>query len=79
MHTKLIKIGNSKGVRIPKEFLHGFTDDTQFQMKRDGNKLILIPAQPTREKWVEQMMKEAPSVEETFVLNDFDENEWEWK
>lgn len=77
METKLIRIGNSKGVRIPNQLLLGFDENTEFDIKKEGDRLILSPSKKSREHWVDQMKKELPETEE-FILNEFDENEWEW-
>jgi antitoxin MazE len=79
MKLKIVKIGNSKGVRIPKDYLRGFDEETFFELERDGDKLILSPAaSETRKEWVKQMRNEQPE-SEPFILNEFDEQDWEWK
>lgn len=77
METKLVKIGNSRGVRLPNQLLVDFEDDTSFTISRQGDSLVLSPKSNKRELWVTQMQKSRPE-ETDFTLNHFDENEWEW-
>jgi len=77
METKLIKIGNSKGVRLPKQLISDYDDHTSFDAKRDGDALILTPKKNKRVDWINQM-KKVKKEDSNFVLNDFDQNEWEW-
>lgn len=77
METKLIKIGNSRGVRLPSQLLLDFEENVEFEVKKEGDNLVLSPIKSSRAHWVEQMKKEKPD-ENDFVLNDFDQTEWEW-
>lgn len=51
MHANLVKIGNSKGVRLPKAVIEqaGIKDDIDMEIK-DG-KIILSSARPARTGW----------------------------
>ncbi len=77
MKLQLIKIGNSKGVRIPKEFLQGYGEDTRFDLRKVGDSLILSPTQ-SRSAWADQIKNEAPETV-PFLSRDFDDTEWVWK
>lgn len=77
MSVQIIKIGNSRGIRIPKEYLQGYEESTKFDLKKVGNSLILTP-KDSREMWVEQM-KNAQPEEVPFFENDFDKEEWVWE
>lgn len=78
MIVKLTKIGNSQGVRIPKDYLQGFLQGTAFELSREGDKLILSPKSVSRKNWVSQMKKVAHEGDDDFILNEFDEGEWQW-
>lgn len=43
MRTKIIPIGNSQGVRIPKVLLEGISLDAEVEVKRSQNGLTIIP------------------------------------
>ncbi|MFY0606242.1 MAG: AbrB/MazE/SpoVT family DNA-binding domain-containing protein [Cyclobacteriaceae bacterium] len=79
MIVKLTKIGNSKGVRIPKEFIEGLEEGAELDLSRKGDQLVLTPKIKSRKNWVEQIKQAEPDSENDFIINDFDDNEWEWK
>ena len=79
MKARLIRIGNSRGVRLAKPLLAeaGLTDDVEIQA-RDGA-LIITSAVVPRAGWAEAAahraaagMLDAPSATR------FDDEEWEW-
>ena len=51
MITRIIKIGNSQGIRIPKIILEqsGLTDEVELNVKR--NQLIIRPKKSVRQGW----------------------------
>jgi antitoxin MazE len=53
MKTGLVRIGNSKGLRIPKSLISqsGLQDEVEITLK--GNSLIIRPASNPREGWAE--------------------------
>lgn len=77
METKLIKIGNSKGVRLPSQLLGDFEVNTAFEITREGDSLILTPRKDKRAHWVDQM-KKLQANDSDFMLNEFDKNDWTW-
>jgi antitoxin MazE len=70
--TQIVKIGNSNGVRIPKEFLQSFlTKNVVIEQVNDS--LVISPVQSKitpRSKWNEILSKMKIENEEEF--NDFD-------
>jgi len=79
MKAKVIKIGNSKGVRLPKSTLElcNLTDEVDIEVGQNGE-LILRPAKKVRQNWEESFSNLAQKEPLDFVKNDFDEEEWEW-
>lgn len=83
--TRLIKIGNSQGIRIPRVLLDqiGLTGDLELEVQ--GNQLILRAAQRPREGWAEQFRAMAANQDD--ILRDprahstssWDEEEWVWE
>jgi antitoxin MazE len=82
--TKIVKIGNSRGIRIPKVLLDqvDFDDEVSLEIQQ-GNILIRSLAAP-RAGWEEQFRLMAvrhddvlPEGEE-FILTEWDEEEWHW-
>lgn len=83
MKTKLIRIGNSRGVRIPKPLLEqaGLEDEVELRVVDDG--IIIGAARLPRADWEdaarllhergEDGLLDAPTPTQ------FDAKEWEWK
>jgi antitoxin MazE len=84
MTTKLILIGNSKGVRIPKAMIQQFgldNGDIVLQAEEDG--LLIKPVKKPRAGWNEQFSKAVKNnkkmkEEVPYIQNNFDETEWTW-
>lgn len=85
MKTKLIRIGNSQGVRIPKPIIEeiGLTDE--IEMILEDNQIILRSPEQTRKGWNNAFEKMAEKEddqlldqEETEKPTEWDETEWTW-
>jgi antitoxin MazE len=82
--TKIVKIGNSQGIRIPKPILEqlGLTEDVELEILSD--QLIIRPAHPPRYGWEEQFEAMAEAGDDQLLDREFmsstewDEDEWEW-
>ncbi len=82
MKVKLIPIGNSKGIRIPKALLDqcGFGDAVDLEV-REGS-LVLRPAPSVRAGWDEAFKTMAADGDdrlEAWPAPAWDDSEWEWK
>lgn len=83
MRAELIRIGNSRGVRIPKPVIEqcGFGDVVELRVEND--RLIVSPERSVRQGWAEKF-RAAGQVEadelllESMQPNDFDSKEWRW-
>lgn len=53
MKTRLVQIGNSRGIRIPKTLIEqsGLKDDVEISLK--GDALVIRPVSHPREGWAE--------------------------
>lgn len=85
MKTKIIKIGNSKGIMLSKHLLaqYNFENEVEVVNKQEG--ILLKPLKgKAREGWAEQFERAINSGQqpENEMLegfsNDFDKNEWNW-
>lgn len=82
MKTRLVRIGNSKGIRIPKALIDqsGLQDEVEITLK--GNSLVIRPASNPREGWAEAFEEMARRGDDTLlddeVANEFDRTEWQW-
>lgn len=82
IRSKVINIGNSRGIRIPRPLLEqaGLTDEVELSV--EGNKLIIHAARQPRQDWDVQFSSMAETRDDR-LLDDltasrWDEEEWEW-
>jgi antitoxin MazE len=83
LRTELIRIGNSRGVRIPKPLIEqcGFTDVVELRVEND--RLIVSPERKVRQGWADAF-RAAEQVESDELLlenvppNKFDLKDWRW-
>lgn len=82
IRSKVVKIGNSRGIRIPHAILEqiGLTDEVE--MKIDGDRLIIQSAHRARQGWDEHFAAMAAAGDDRLldegVISQWDEDEWEW-
>jgi len=83
MITKIIKIGNSRGIRIPKAILEQTGLGEQVQLEVENGQIILRPADPPRKGWKKffrQMHEKGDDdiLNKDHITTSWDEKEWEW-
>jgi len=85
MKTKLIRIGNSQGVRIPKPVIEEIGLSGEIEMILIDNQIILRSSEETRKDWdhaFEKMAQENDDQlldkEEVESPSRWDETEWTW-
>lgn len=81
--TRLIKIGNSQGIRIPKMLLDQLAFEDELELLVDEDQLIIRPIRAPREGWGEQFARmhqqgDDQLLDDTLLLTDIEEEEWEW-
>jgi antitoxin MazE len=82
--TRIVKIGNSHGIRIPKLLLQqvGLVGEVEVEVQ-DGQ-LVVRPAAVVRQGWDEQFERMALAQEdrlldaEPLVLTEWEASEWTW-
>ena len=84
MKTRIVRIGNSRGVRIPKLLLEQTGLSEEVLIEAEGNCLVLRPASHPRQGWDEAFRAMAESGSDRLLDGDivstskWDEEEWEW-
>jgi len=82
MITRLVRIGNSRGVRLPKPLIAqaGLSDEVRLRV-RDGG-ILIEPATAPRSGWAEAAQEMHERNEDALLdaptATHFDETEWEW-
>jgi len=84
MKSKIVKIGNSRGIRIPKPFIEqtGLGEEVEIQV--EGNRLIIGTAARPRAGWEAAFQKMANAGDDALLDGDvqvptsWEEAEWEW-
>ena len=85
MRLKVVQIGNSRGIRLPKPMLEQAGIDQEVEIEIQGNTLVLRPVRKSaRQDWSRafQMMAEHGDdqlLEGSEVRTDWERSEWEWK
>ena len=85
MKTKIVKVGNSRGIRIPKSLIDesGLKGDVELEVSDD--KIIIKPISKHRASWDAAFQKMAKNSDDALLDSDiilnqtrWDEEEWEW-
>ncbi len=84
MKARIVKIGNSQGIRIPKPLIEqtGISEEVVISVK--GNTLVISPANPPRAGWAEAFAVMASRADDRLIEGArslptaWDDGEWEW-
>ncbi len=80
--SHLVRIGNSRGVRIPKLWINQLNLNDKVEMAVEEDQLVIRPVRHPREGWEEQFRRMHERGDdrlmEGFAASDWDEEEWEW-
>jgi antitoxin MazE len=83
MKTKLVSIGNSKGVRIPKTAIEECNMENDVELIVDSNRIIITPLKRAhRRGWDKAFQLMHERKEDSLLLEesvDMDMEDWEWK
>jgi antitoxin MazE len=85
MKTRIVRIGNSQGVRIPKLLLQqsGLSDEVELCVQNGS--IVIKPAAPPRAGWGAAFQEMAQRGDDALLdegmplANSWDEEEWEWR
>jgi antitoxin MazE len=85
MKVRIVKIGNSQGIRIPKPLIRQAGIKEEVELRVEDNHLIISPADRPRSKWPEAFRLMAERGDDALIDGDsvgtstWDEEGWEWK
>ncbi|HEX9601286.1 MAG TPA: AbrB/MazE/SpoVT family DNA-binding domain-containing protein [Mariniflexile sp.] len=80
METSIIKIGNSKGLRLSKTILEKYNIKDKVEMILEKDQIILKPIDKPRKNWEKEFEKMHINNDDKLLMNDVfdDENLDEW-
>lgn len=80
--SKVVKIGNSRGIRIPRTMLEQARLSTDVELIVEGGKLIIYSARKPRQDWITSFEKMSLHGDDQLLDQDvgtrWDEEEWTW-
>ena len=81
--TRIIRIGNSQGIRIPKLLLDQTNLRNEVELELQENRIVIKSSKSSRYDWEEQFKTMADQgddqlLDETVHLSSWDEEDWEW-
>jgi antitoxin MazE len=84
MKTRIVRIGNVQGIRIPKPLLEQTGLYGEVEMIAQADSLIIRPARRPREGWAAAFQEMARRGDDALLddaspsLSNRDEDDWEW-
>lgn len=84
MKTRIVKIGNSQGVRIPKLLLERSNLAEEVELEAEDNRIIIRSTKQPRQDWESAFRVMAERGDDLLLANNlvtltqWDEDEWQW-
>ena len=84
MKTRIVKIGNSQGVRIPKLLLERSNLAEEVELEAEDNRIIIRSTKHPRQDWETEFRSMTESGDDALLDNNllaqtqWDEDEWQW-
>ncbi|TXI84929.1 MAG: AbrB/MazE/SpoVT family DNA-binding domain-containing protein [Crocinitomicaceae bacterium] len=81
MEVSIIKIGNSKGIRLTKTILERYNITDKIELILEKGQVVLRPISEPRKGWDKEFQKMHANGDDQLLMNDVfeDENFDEWK
>ena len=81
MRSRIVRIGNSQGVRLPKLLIEQAGLDEEVELRAEAGQIVIASPQKTRAGWAEAAQRAHASNDDRLegtVTTRFDETEWKW-
>lgn len=82
MKLRIIPIGNSRGIRIPKVILEHCHVEDEVELETEGDRIIVKPVRRApRKGWEKAFLKMKSRKEDRMLIDDgldLDSEDWEW-
>lgn len=83
MKTRIVRIGNSRGVRLPKVVLEEAQLPDEVELRAERGRIIICSAIRPRAGWAEAARRMRARGEDQLldppVATQFDREDWEWR
>jgi antitoxin MazE len=85
IRSRIVKIGNSRGIRIPKILLDQAKLGDEIEVEVQGDKLVVRSVRTPRQGWDDKYAEMALRGDdklldsESGLTGNWDKDEWEWK
>ncbi len=80
--TRIVRIGNSRGIRVPKVLLEVADLPEEVALEAEAGRLVVTAARATRAGWAEAARRMRAAGDDQLLdpppANAFDDQEWEW-
>ena len=82
MKTRIVRIGNSQGIRIPKPLLEQAGLPEEVNLRAEAGRIVITPAAVPRSGWAEAAAAAHANADDTLLdaptSTRFDREEWTW-
>ncbi len=82
MRSRIVRIGNSQGVRIPKVLLEEAGVDGDVELRAESGRIVIEAARQPRAGWAEAAAEMRADEDDQLIIperaNRFDREEWDW-
>jgi antitoxin MazE len=85
MKTRIVGIGNSRGIRIPKPLLDQTGLQGEVEIVAENGSLLIRPVRKPRDGWASAFQAMARRGDDALLdevvpgLSSWDEDEWQWR
>lgn len=82
LKARIVKIGNSRGVRIPKTWLEQLNFEEEVELAVEADQIVIRPAHHPRAGWEQQFRTMAERGDDQLLdaptPTDWEQEDWEW-
>lgn len=83
MKARIVRVGNSRGIRIPKPLLEQAGLDDDVELHAEPGRIVIESATRPRAGWAEaaraMVARGDDALLDAATLTRFDDEEWEWR
>lgn len=77
LKTRIVRIGNSQGIRIPKLLMQQLGFSEEVELEAQNGQLVIRPVHAVRQGWETEFQQMAAAGDDQLIDGDFPLTEWE--